>query len=239
MAAGTVITLILAVAMAGCATFKHQTQTSIQDLKEADRPDISTSIDGSIPVKHLAEKQVYVNFKNSEKLTKVLASIVEINGGRIAPTADQAELILEAYGAFAAARPAGKRVARADVGMTFEKGGEVSSRERSFDIIISPGGPLLSAVDASALLSGLNALSDITGISAWFNNLLTGDPDGICFSGCEYKQAVVIAVDLKDRDGMPLGESQITSKTEHRKLWPVPMIEAALNKLSDAWLHSE
>jgi len=230
--------LILAMAMAGCATFKHQTQTSIQELKEADRPDITTSVDGSIPVKHLAEKQVYVTFKNSETLSGILANIVEKNGGKIAKAADQADLVLEAHGEFVAVRPAGNRIARADVGEAFEKGGAVSSIARNMHIVISPGGPLLSAGQSTMLLSAIGGLSDIVGIKAWFNNLVAGDPDGVCFQGCEYKQAVVIAVALKDRDGTSLGESQIISKTEHKKLWPVPMIEAALNKLLDAGLRS-
>lgn len=238
---GTFITLILAATMAGCGTFQHQTKTSTQNLPESERPDIKTSIDGVIPVKHLAEKQVFVSFKNSGKLTKVLADIVEKNGGKIASAANQADLILEGHGEFAAIRQYGNRRARADVGEAFEKGGEVSSIDRNVRIAISPGGALLNAGQATALATGVGAVADVTGFRGWFNNLVAGDPDGICFQGCEYRQAVAIEVALKDRDGKPLGESRITSRTDHKNLWPVPLIDTALNKfsVSDAWLRSE
>lgn len=239
--AGAVMTLILAVTMAGCGTFQHQTQTSTENLNETDRPDIKTSIDGAIPVKHLAEKQVFVSFKNSEKLTKVLANIVEKNGGKIALAANQADLILEGHGEFVAIRQFGNRRARADVGEAFEKVGEVSSARRGAHFVISPGGALLNAGLATALATGVSTISDITGLRGWFNNLVAGDPDGVCFRGCEYSQAVAIEIVLKDRDGVLLGESIITSRTDHKDLWPVPLIDTALNEfsVSDAWLRSE
>lgn len=228
----TLMMIILAATIAGCGTFKHQTQTSTQNLPESERPDIKTSVDGVIPVNLLAEKQVFVSFKNSEKLTKVLANIVEKNGGKIALAANQADLILEGHGEFAAIRQYSNRRARADVGEAFEKGGEVSSIDRNVNIVISPGGALLNAGQATVLATGVGAVADITGFRGWFNNLVAGDPDGVCFQGCEYRQAVAIEIALKGRDGNPLGDARITSRTAHKKLLPVPLINAVLERLS-------
>lgn len=224
--------IILAATLAGCGTFKHQTQTSIQNLNETDRPSIKTSVDGAIPVKHLAGKQVFVSFKNSEKLTRALASMVEKNGGKIALAADKADLILEGRGEFAAIRQFGNRRAQADVGEAFEKGGEVSSIDRNLRIEISQGGALLDAGQATALATGIGAVADVTGFRGWFNNLVAGDPDGICFRGCEYKQGAAIEVDLKDQQGNRVDGLRIVAETTHKQLWPIPLINSAMEKLA-------
>lgn len=221
--------LILIATIAGCAT-QQKTQSNINSLPENERPDFKTSADGTIHAELLAGKRVYASFRNSEKLTKVLVSFVEKAGGKAVSDADQADLTLDARGEFLAIREFGARRARADIGEAFEKSGEVSSIDRNVRIEISPGGALLNAAQASALATGMGAIADITGFRGWFNNLVAGDPDGICFNGCEYRQAVGIEAILKDRDGKTLGETRITSRTEHKKLWPVPLTDAALNE---------
>jgi len=226
----TAITMILAAMMSGCGTFTHKTQTSLQGLEESDRPNIETVVEGAIPVEHVAGKRVHVSFSNSEKLTRILADKVEKSGGTVVMATDQADLILAGRGEYAALRQFGNRKVRADIGEVVESGGEIKSIDQGLSIAISHGGELLNAGQATALLTGLDAVSRATGFSGWFNNLVAGDPDGICFRGCEYKQAAVIQITMKDREGRTLDEAMITSKAEHKALWPVPMIEMALNE---------
>lgn len=237
----TVSALMLAAAIAGCATYQHKTETSVENLPENERPEIDVRIESRLSKLKLAGKNVFVSFKNSEKLTGVLSGIVAHNGGQTVSSMENADLIMEGQGNFLAVRQFGNRQARADIGEVFEKGGRVSSIDRNFNIVISHSVGGLSAAQATAILNVADTAGEITGFKGWFNNLVAGDPDGVCFRGCEYRQAAVIEVALKERDGTRVGESRIVAQTEHKKLWPVPLINAALDKFasSEAWTQSE
>ena len=84
-------------------------------------------------------------FKNSGKITEVLADCVARLGGQVVQSAEGADVGLEGEGIFMAAREFGNRQARADVGEVFEKAGHVETKNNSLDIVLSHGGPVLSA----------------------------------------------------------------------------------------------
>lgn len=127
-----------------------------------------------------------------------------------------------------AAREFGNRQARADVGEVFEKAGHVETMNKSLNIVLSHGGPVLSAGESMVVLNFLNFVGEATGFKGWFNNLVAGDPDGFCFKGCEYRQGATISLEMRSREVARIGTASVTAGAEDRKLMPLPLIEAAL-----------
>lgn len=164
-------------------------------------------------------------------MTEVLADRVARLGGQVVQSEEEADVVLKGEGIFMAARKAGNRQARADVGEVFEKGGHVETKSRSLDIMLSTGGPGLSAAESMAVLNLLDFVVEVTGFSGWLNNLIAGDPDGHCFSGCEYKQRAVIGLEMRSREGENLGAASVMADAEDRKLMPLPLIDAALEAM--------
>jgi len=198
---------------------------------------ISITKDGSLPLEQLAGKKVFVAFKNSGKLTEALASCVTNAGAEVVQSAEGADVVLEGEGVFMAARELGNRQARADVGEVFEKAGHVETKSKSLNIVLSHGGPVLSAGESMVVSNFLYFVAEATGFKDWFNNLVAGDPDGFCFKGCEYRQRATISLDMRSREGERIGAASVTAGAEDRKLMPLPLIEAALGTILDEFGH--
>jgi len=189
---------------------------------------ISITRNGSLPLEQLAGKNVFVAFKNSGKMAEVLADRVARLGGQVVQSEEGADVVLEGEGVFMAARELGNRQAHADVGEVFEKTGHVETKNKSLNIVLSTGGPVLSAGQSMVVLNFLNLVGEVTGFKGWFNNLVAGDPDGFCFQGCEYKQTAAITLSVRQASGAPVGSLSVAASTSDRKLLPLPLIEAAL-----------
>jgi hypothetical protein len=189
---------------------------------------ISITRNGSLPLEQLPGKKAFVTFKNSDKITEVLADRVARLGGQVVQSAEWADVVLEGEGVFMAAREFGNRQARADVGEVFEKTGNVETKNKSLNIVLSTGGPVLSAGQSMVVLNFLNLVGEATGFKGWFNNLVAGDPDGFCFQGCEYKQTAAITLSVRQASGAPVGSLSVAASALDRKLLPLPLIEAAL-----------
>lgn len=209
---------------------QNETKSGQRD-EQPGQPAISITKDGSLPLEQLSGKKVFVVFRNSGKLTEVLADRVASLGGQIAPSEEEAELILGGEGFYAARREFGSRQARADVGEVFEKAGHVETKNKSLNIVLSHGGPVLSAGESMVVSNFLNFVGETTGFKGWFNNLVAGDPDGFCFKGCEYRQGATISLEMRSREGARIGTASVTAGAEDRKLMPLPLIEAALGAM--------
>jgi hypothetical protein len=210
---------------------QDQEQAGDQRDEKPSQPSISITRNGSLPLEQLPGKKAFVTFKNSGKMTQVLADRVARLGGQVVQSAEGADVVLEGEGAFMAARELGNRQARADVGEVFEKDGHVETKNKSLNIVLSHGGPVLSAGESMAVLNFLNFVGEATGFEGWFNTLIAGDPDGFCFKGCEYRQGATISLEMRSREGARIGAASVTAGTEDRKLMPLPLIEAALGTL--------
>jgi hypothetical protein len=208
-------------------------QAAGQQENKPEQQSISITKDGSLPVGQLAGKKVFVTFKNSVKLTEVMANRVTNAGAEVVQSAEGADVVLEGEGVFVAARPLHNRQARADVGEVFEKEGHVETKKKSVDIMLSPGNALMSAWQATVVANFLSLVADATGFRSWFNTLVAGDPDGSCFKGCEYKQSATISLEMRSREGERIGAVSATAGAEDRKLMPLPLIEAALGAALD------
>ncbi|TXF13561.1 hypothetical protein [Pelomicrobium methylotrophicum] len=202
-----------------------------QREEQPGQPAISITKDGSLPLEQLSGKKVFVVFRNSGKLTEVLADRVAHLGGQVVQSSEGADVVLEGEGVFMAAREFGNRQARADVGEVFEKAGHVETKNKSLNIVLSHGGPVFSAAESMAILNFLDVVGEATGFKGWFNNLVAGDPDGFCFKGCEYRQGTTISLEMRGRDGARIGTASVTAGAEDRKLTPLPLIEAALGAM--------
>lgn len=210
----------------GCAGLPSQGQS-----QEGNRPSISVTKNGSLPLEQLGGKKVFVAFKNSSKLTALLADRVTRAGGEVVQSEADADVRLTGEGLFAAQRLFGGRRASADVGEVFEKSGHVETKNKSLNIVLSHGGPVLSAGQATVLANFAEMVGEATGFKGWFNNLVAGDPDGFCFKGCEYRQGTAINLEMRGRDGARIGAASVTAGTEDRKLLPLQLIEAALGEM--------
>lgn len=209
---------------------QNETKSGQRD-EQPGQPSISITKDGSLPLGQLTGKKVFVIFKNSGKLTEVLTDRVTRLGGQIVQSIEEADVVLEGEGIFMAAREFGNRQARADVGEVFEKAGYVETKNKSLNIVLSHGGPVLSAGQATVLANFAEMVGEATGFKGWFNNLVAGDPDGFCFKGCEYRQGATISLEMRGRDGARIGTASVTAGAEDRKLTPLPLIEAALGAM--------
>ena len=210
---------------------QDQEQAGGQRDDKPSQQSISITRNGSLPLEQLAGKKVFVAFKNSGKLTEVLADRVAHLGGQVVQSAEGADVVLEGEGIFMAAREFGNRQARADVGEVFEKAGHVETKNKSLNIVLSHGGPVLSAGESMVVSNFLNFVGEATGFKGWFNNLVAGDPDGFCFKGCEYRQGATISLEMRSREGARIGAASVTAGAEDRKLMPLPLIEAALGAM--------
>jgi hypothetical protein len=152
-------------------------------------------------------------------------------GGQVVQPAEGADVVLEGEGIFMAAREFGNRQARADVGEVFEKAGHVETKNKSLNIVLSHGGPVLSVGESMVVSNFLNFVGEATGFKGWFNNLVAGDPDGFCFKGCEYRQGATISLEMRSREGARIGAASVTAGAEDKKLMPLPLIEAALGSM--------
>ena len=209
---------------------QDQEQASGQRDEKPSQPSISITRNGSLPLEQLAGKKVFVAFKNSGKLTEVLADRVAHLGGQVVQSAEGADVVLEGEGGFMAAREFGNRQARADVGEVFETG-HVETKNKSLNIVLSHGGSVLSAGESMVVSNFMNFVGEATGFKGWFNNLVAGDPDGFCFKGCEYRQGATISLEMRSREGARIGTASVTAGAEDRKLMPLPLIEAALGAM--------
>lgn len=209
---------------------QNETKSGQRDEKPS-APSISITKEGSLPLGQLAGKKVSVAFKNSSKLAEALADRVTHLGGQAVQSDEEADVRLTGEGVYIAARELRNRQARADVGDVFENGGRVKTKTKSLDIVVSPGGPVLSAGQATVLANFAAMVGEVTGFGDWFNNLIAGDPDGFCYKGCEYRQSATINLEMRGRDGAHIGAASATASTENRKLMPLQLIEAALAEM--------
>lgn len=210
---------------------QDQEQAGGQRDDKPSQQSISITRNGSLPLEQLPGKKAFVTFKNSGKMTEVLADRVARLGGQVVQSAEGADVVLEGEGIFMAAREFGNRQARADVGEVFEKAGHVETKNKSLNIVLSHGGPVLSAGESMVVSNFLNFVGEATGFKGWFNNLVAGDPDGFCFKGCEYRQGATISLEMRSREGARIGAASVTAGAEDRKLMPLPLIEAALGAM--------
>jgi hypothetical protein len=213
-----------------------QNGPSGQGDEQAVQPaNITITKDGSLPLGQLAGKKVFVVFKNSGKLTEVLVEGVTRLGGQVVQSAEDADVRLTGEGVFMARRELGNRSAHADVGEVFEKAGQVETKNHSFNIILSNGGPVLSAGQATVVANFAQMIGEVTGVRSWFNNLVAGDPDGFCFKGCEYKQRATISLEMRGQDETRIGAVSVSAGAEDKKLMPLQIIEAALGALQSGF----
>lgn len=161
--------------------------------------DFTTKASGQIDLEVGRDSPIYAEFQGSPTLTQRLREALQARGFDLAPDAGSSKATLLFRGDIALlGGPKFHKGVKAPVGEATEKALKVakeSGQLTTADVVQTTAGVALNAAALNASLnnftrglaiSGLaNALGDATGMRAWFNTAVAGDPRGICLSRCE------------------------------------------------------
>lgn len=223
VALATLLSLVAAVA--GADDAKADTAAAAQAASApagADQPfaesDFTSTANGQVVLSVTGDSPLLAEFKGSPELTTRLRASLQERGFALAPDAATAKTTLVFDGTLAVLG-----------GKKFHKGVELpvghatemtvkAARERGgvtrADVVQGTAGVALSTAaylsSTGTFLQGLQlgqmaaVLGDLTGVRGWFNNLVAGDPRGICLSRCEdwnkVEQTVYLSATMKRGD---------------------------------------
>lgn len=209
--------------------------------------DFTTKATGQIELVVGRDSPLYAEFQGSPALTQRLREALQAQGFELAPDASSSKATLQFRGDIVLmGGPKFHKGVKAPIGEATEKAlklAKESGQVTTADVVQTTAGAALNAAALNASLnnftrglaiSGLaNALGDATGMRAWFNTAVAGDPRGICLSRCEdwnkVNQTVYLWVTL-DSKASGQKEVRILSKAFTETVAPDQVIAYGVDK---------
>lgn len=212
--------------------------------------DFTTKANGQIELTIGRDSPIHAEFQGSPALTLRLREALQARGFELAPDAGSSKATLQFRGDMVLmGGPKFHKGVKAPVGETTEKAlrlAKESGQATTADVVQTTASVALNAAALNASLnnftrglaiSGIaNVLGDATGMRAWFNTAVAGDPRGICLSRCEdwkkVDQTVYLWVTL-DSKTAGRKEIRILSKAFSETVAPDQVIAYAVDKAID------
>jgi uncharacterized protein YpmB len=209
--------------------------------------DFSTKANGQIELVVGRDSPIYAEFEGSPALTQRLRAALQAPGFELAPDAGAAKASLRFRGDVTLmGGPKFYKGVKAPIGETTEKAlklAKESGQVTTADVVQTTASLALNTAALNASLNNftrglafsgiVNALGDATGIRAWFNTALAGDPRGICLSRCEdwnkVNQTVYLWVTL-DSKATERREVRILSRAFSETVAPDQVIAYGVDK---------
>ena len=209
--------------------------------------DFTTRATGQIELVKGRDSPIYAEFQGSPTLTQRLRDALQTQGFEVAPDAASSKATLLFRGDIALlGGPKYHRGVKAPIGEVTEKAlklAKETGQVTTADVAQTTAGVALNTAALNASLnnftrglaiSGLaNALGDATGLRAWFNTKVAGDPRGICLSRCEdwnkVNQTVYLWVTL-DSKASGQKEVRVLSKAFSETVAPDQVIAYGVDK---------
>lgn len=209
--------------------------------------DFTTKATGQIELVAARDSPIYAEFQGSPTLTQRLREALQERGFELAPDAGSSRATLQFRGDIVLmGGPKFHKGVKAPIGEATEKAlkmAKESGQVTTADVVQTTAGVALNAAALNASLnnftrglaiSGLaNALGDATGMRAWFNTAVAGDPRGICLSRCEdwnkVNQTVYLWVTL-DSKTSGQKEVRVLSKAFSETVAPDQVIAYGVDK---------
>lgn len=209
--------------------------------------DFTTKATGQVELVAGRDSPIYAEFQGSPTLTQRLREALQAQGFELAPDTGSSKATLQFRGDIVLmGGPKFHKGVKAPVGEATEKALKVakeSGQATTADVVQTTAGVALNAAALNVSLnnftrglaiSGLaNALGDATGMRAWFNTAVAGDPRGICLSRCEdwnkVDQTVYLWVTL-DSKAAGRKEIRILSKVFSETVAPDQVVTYGVDK---------
>ena len=209
--------------------------------------DFTTKATGQIELVVGRDSPIYAEFQGSPTLTQRLRESLQARGFELALDAGSSKATLQFRGDMVLmGGPKFHTGVKAPIGETTEKAlklAKESGQVTTADVVQTTAGVALNTAALNASLnnftrglaiSGLaNALGDATGMRAWFNTAVAGDPRGICLSRCEdwnkVNQTVYLWVTL-DSKTSGQKEVRVLSKAFSETIAPDQVIAYGVDK---------
>ena len=209
--------------------------------------DITTKANGQIELVVARDSPIYAEFQGSPTLTQRLREALQARGFELARDADSSKAVLQFRGDIALmGGPKFYKGVKAPIGEATEKALKLArdnGQVTTADVVQTTAGVALNAAAFNGSLNNFtrglaisgvaNALGDATGMRAWFNTAVAGDPRGICLSRCEdwnkVAQTVYLWVTL-DSKAAGLKEVRILSKALSETVAPDQVIVYGVDK---------
>ena len=209
--------------------------------------DFTTKASGLVELVVGRDSPIYAEFQGSPALTQRLREALQARGFELATNASSSRATLQFRGEIVLmGGPKFYKGVTASIGEATEKAlklAKESGQVTTADVVQTTAGVALNAAALNASLnnftrglaiSGLaNALGDATGMRAWFNTAVAGDPRGICLSRCEdwnkVNQTVYLWVTL-DSKTSGQKEVRILSKAFSETVAPDQVITYGVDK---------
>lgn len=209
--------------------------------------DFTTKATGQIELAVGRDSPIYAEFQGSPALTQRLREALQAQGFELAPEAGSSKASLQFRGDIVLmGGPKFHKGVKAPIGEATEKAlklAKESGQVTTADVVQTTAGVALNAAALNASLnnfsrglaiSGIaNALGDATGMRAWFNTAVAGDPRGICLSRCEdwnkVNQTVYLWVTL-DSKTSGQKEVRVLSKAFSETVAPDQVIAYGVDK---------
>ena len=209
--------------------------------------DFTTKATGQIELGAGSDSPIYAEFQGSPALTQRLREALQARGFELAPDAGSSKATLQFRGDIVVmGGPKFHKGVKAPIGEATEKAlklAKESGQVTTVDVVQTTAGVALNAAALNASLnnftrglaiSGLaNTLGDATGMRAWFNTAVAGDPRGICLSRCEdwnkVNQTVYLWVTL-DSKTSGQKEVRVLSKAFSETVAPDQVIAYGVDK---------
>jgi len=209
--------------------------------------DFTTKATGQIELVVGRDSPIYADFQGSPALTQRLREALQARGFELAQDASSSKATVQFRGDIALlGGPKFYKGVKASIGEATEKAlklAKESGQVTTAEVVQTTAGVALNAAALNVSLnnfsrglaiSGIaNALGDATGMRAWFNTAVAGDPRGICLSRCEdwnkIDQTVYLWVTL-DSKAAGRKEIRILSKAFSETVAPDQVIVFAVDK---------
>lgn len=209
--------------------------------------DFTTKATGQIELVAGRNSPMYAEFQGSPALTQRLREALQARGYELAPDASSSKAALQFRGDIVLmGGPKFHEGVKAPIGEATEKAlklAKESGQVTTAGLVQTTAGVALNAAALNASLNNFthglaiggiaNALGDATGMRAWFNTAVAGDPRGICLSRCEdwnkVNQTVYLWVTL-DSKTSGQKEVRILSKAFSETVAPDQVIAYGVDK---------
>lgn len=212
-----------------------------------DSADFTTKTSGLVELAVGRDSPIFAEFQGSPVLTQRLREALQSQGFDLATDASSSKSALHFRGdILLMGGPKFHKGVKAPIGEATEKALKLAKEDgqvTTADVVQATAGVALNAAALNASLnnftrglaiSGIaNALGDATGMRAWFNTTVAGDPRGICLSRCEdwnkVNQTVYLWVTL-DSKAAGQKEIRVLSKAFSETVAPDQVIAYGVDK---------
>ena len=209
--------------------------------------DFTTKASGLVELVVGRDSPIFAEFQGSPVLTQRLREALQSRGFELAPDAGSSKAALQFRGDIVLmGGPKFHKGVKAPIGEATEKAlklAKESGQVTTADVVQTTAGVALNAAALNASLNNFtrglaiggiaNALGDATGMRAWFNTAIAGDPRGICLSRCDdwnkVDQTVYLWVTLDSKAG-GRKEVRILSKAFSETVAPDQVIAYGVDK---------